>query len=66
MESKIKITPEYLEELARAEQRKYKAEWRKNNKDKVRESNKKYWVKRALKRLETENGEGDNVWPKTK
>lgn len=61
MESKFKITPEYLEELARAEQRKYKSEWRKNNKDKVRESNKKYWAKRALKRLEAERGEGDNV-----
>ena len=61
MESKIKITPEYLEELARAEQRKYKAEWRSKNKDKVRATNKKYWAKRALKRLEAEKGKEDTI-----
>lgn len=61
MESNFKITPEYLEALARAEQRKYKSEWRKNNKDKVRESNKKYWVKKALARLEAESNEEVNA-----
>ena len=60
MEKDTKITPEIIEELARAEQRKYKAEWRKNNKDKIRETNKRYWMKKALARLE-QNGEGDNV-----
>ena len=55
---KIKnITPEELEELAKAEYRKYKAEWRKNNKDKVRESNKKYWLKKAIEKLEREGAE---------
>ena len=48
-----------LEELAKEEYRKYKAEWRKRNKDKVRESNKKYWLKRAMERLERE-GENAN------
>ena len=61
MENNPKITPEYLEELARAEQRKYKSEWRKNNKDKVRESNKNYWVKKALTRLESENSKEVNA-----
>ena len=55
---KIKnITPEELEELAKAEYRKYKTEWRKNNKDKVRESNKKYWLKKAIEKLEREGAE---------
>ena len=55
---KIKnITPEELEKLAKAEYRKYKAEWRKNNKDEVRESNKKYWIKKAIEKLEREGAE---------
>jgi hypothetical protein len=61
MECKTEIAPEHLEELARAEQRKYKAEWRQKNKDKVRDSNKKYWAKRALKRLEAEKGKDDTI-----
>lgn len=61
MDNKLKITPEQLMELARAEQRKYKSEWRKKNKDKVKATNAKYWQKRALKRLEAENREGDTI-----
>ena len=61
MDNKLNITPEQLTELARAEQRKYKSEWRKKNKDKVKASNAKYWAKRALKRLAAENGEGDTI-----
>ena len=41
-----------LEELGKAEYRKYKAEWRKKNKEKVRESNKRYWIKKALSNME--------------
>ena len=47
-----------LEELAKSEYRKYKAEWRKNNKDKVRESNKRYWIKRALAKKAEKEGSG--------
>ena len=47
-----------LEELAKAEYRKYKSEWRKKNKDKVRESNKRYWIKRALAKKEEKDGGG--------
>lgn len=61
MENKMEITPEYLKELARSEQRKYKAEWRRKNRDKVKASNQKYWAKRALKRLEEQKKEEDNI-----
>ena len=50
----IDINDTKLEEMAREEARKYKAEWRKRNKDKVRETNKRYWIKRALARKERE------------
>ena len=58
MEQKNNISTQALEELARAAQRRYKAEWRKKNKDKVREHNKRYWAKRALRLAEQNNGEG--------
>lgn len=61
MEIKNQIAPERLEELARAEQRKYKSEWRRKNKDKVRASNKRYWAKRALNRLEAEKGKEETI-----
>lgn len=47
-----------LEELAREEARRYKAEWRKKNKELVRASNQRYWVKKALQRVKQE---GENV-----
>lgn len=52
-----KTKMEQLEDLAKAEARRYKAEWRKNNKDKVKESNRRYWIRRALRRIESEGGE---------
>lgn len=58
--SELNINIEELEELGRAEQRKYKAEWRARNKEKVRESNRRYWIKRALANKERE-GETDNA-----
>ena len=60
MENKLSFNDKELEELGKAEYRKYKAEWRKNNKEKVRESNKRYWIKRALANKERE-GETDNA-----
>ena len=53
------INEQKLEELAKAEYRKYKAEWRKKNKDKVRASNKRYWIKRALANKEKEQNGND-------
>ena len=41
-----------LEELAREERREYFRQWRSKNKDKVRESNRRYWEKRAAKKVE--------------
>lgn len=46
------MTDTKMEELARAERLEYFRNWRANNKDKVRESNRKYWQKRAEKRLQ--------------
>ena len=36
-----------IERMAREAQNKYAREWRKKNPDKVREINRKYWVRRA-------------------
>ena len=38
-----------LEQLALEERRAYFREWRKKNPDKVRENNRRYWLKRAEK-----------------
>ena len=50
----------YLAELAREAQNQYVREWRQRNPDKVRESNKRYWRKKALQKLlqvrQTEDG----------
>ena len=61
MQKKIEVSPERLKELVRAEQREYKSVWRQKNKDKVRAANKRYWEKRALKRLEEGKREGANI-----
>lgn len=47
-----KLTDKQLEELAREKQREYLREWRRNNPDKVREYNQRYWRKKALEELE--------------
>lgn len=49
-----------LEELAREEARRYKAEWRKKNKELVRASNQRYWVKKALQRAKQEGANVDD------
>lgn len=49
-----------LEELAKAEARRYKAEWRKKNKELVRASNQRYWVKKALQRVKQEGANTDD------
>lgn len=49
------MTDTKMEELARAERLEYFRNWRAKNKDKVRESNRKYWQKRAEKRLQEQS-----------
>lgn len=53
------VTDAELAEIAREEERKYRAEWRKANKDKVRATNARYWAKRALARIEREGKSND-------
>lgn len=47
-----------LNELAAQEKREYQRKWRAANKDKVREINRRYWIKRAKKAM---NKEGSNL-----
>lgn len=49
-----KLTDEQLEELAREKQREYHREWQRKNRDKVREYQKRYWIKKALEDLKGE------------
>ncbi len=46
------MTQKNLDAIAREERNRYAREWRAKNKDKVRETNRKYWEKRALKLFE--------------
>jgi len=46
-----------LSEDARAARNQYIKEWRANNKDRVREANRRYWEKRAAKLAASERGE---------
>ena len=43
-----------LDEQARAERAAYFREWRRRNPDKVRESNRRYWERRAAKKAQAE------------
>ena len=43
-----------INEIARDERRAYFREWRKKNKDKVSQNNKRYWENRALKKIQAE------------
>lgn len=40
-----------LEEIARQERLEYFRQWRANNKDKVKQHNKNYWLRKAEQRL---------------
>lgn len=43
-----------IEELARKLRNKKAKQWRDNNKEKVKEINKRYWINKAKKELEKE------------
>ena len=49
-----KYTKEQLEEEARKERNAYLRKWRKENKDKVKKYNKRYWEKKAIEAIEEE------------
>jgi len=53
MENKEKT----IEELAREERLQYFKEWRAKNKDKLKETNARYWKKRAETKLKLKGGE---------
>ena len=47
-----------MSEQARAAQRAYRKKWREANKDKVRESNRRYWERKAAQLAAAETPEG--------
>ena len=54
------MTANEVRELARQERNRYSREWRAKNKDRVRETNRKYWERRAAK-LAAEGGDDDHA-----
>lgn len=44
-----------IEELARQKRNEYVRTWRRNNKDKVREANHRYWIKKAAQEIEAKD-----------
>ena len=48
-----------LSEKARAARNQYVREWRANHKDRVRETNRKYWERRAAKQAAEKGGVAD-------
>ena len=48
-----------IAELARIERNQYHREWRAKNPDKVKERNRKYWERRALKAVEQKGEEAN-------
>jgi hypothetical protein len=49
------MTQEYLNEIAKAAQREYHRQWRKNNPELKAASNQRYWQNRALKAIQADN-----------
>lgn len=45
------MTNKEIEELIKEEKREYARNWRKENKEKVRANNQRYWKKKALEKL---------------
>lgn len=46
-----------IEELAKKERREYYRQWREKNRERIRETNRRYWEKRAAKRQEQEGAD---------
>ncbi len=55
------MTDYEMQELARLERNNYQRAWRARNKDKVKQTNAQYWVRRAKKAVaEKEAADADN------
>jgi hypothetical protein len=52
------LTEQEREAIKQA-QRAYKAEWRKKNKDKIRATNERYWLKKAATLANTEKDDSE-------
>jgi hypothetical protein len=50
------LTEQELMDMARQERNRHLREWRANNKDKVKEYNERYWIKKAEKSLAEREG----------
>lgn len=51
---KKEISEKEIEELARIKRNEYQKRWREENKDKVREYQRNYWERQALKEIKAE------------
>ena len=49
-----KYTEKELIEIGKEKEREYQRNWRKENKDKVKEYNQRYWKKKALEHIQEE------------
>ena len=47
--------PDNIDELVKAEKREYYKKWREKNKEKIKESNRKYWENRANRKSAEKN-----------
>ena len=54
------MSEENLKKLAKETKNTYHNKWQRNNRDKVRKSQEKYWRKKALKILEEQKNKQDN------
>ena len=52
------MNEEQIKELVRQEKNRYAKEWRRKNPDRVAANNRRYWMRKALARIEKENAEG--------
>lgn len=49
------MTEKEIQELVKNERNRYAREWRAKNPDRVQANNRRYWEKRAMKRLQEAN-----------
>lgn len=52
---------EELERMAQEERRAYMRAWKRQNKEKVREGNRRYWENRVRRRLEAQDSQGEEA-----
>lgn len=62
-EQYIEEERERMTEAAKEARRQYKREWNKRNRDKVRESQRRYWERKAAAQQETDTTQEDSTAP---